>query len=37
VRPGVLETLAVLLPKRELMSEDFPTLDRPMKATPFMK
>ena len=37
VRPGVFETLAVLFPKRELIRDDFPTFDLPMKATPLMK
>src|SRR6201995_2602270 len=33
VRPGVDETFASRDPKRELISEDFPTFDRPRKAT----
>src|SRR5579863_531160 len=32
VRPGVLLVLAFLLPTRELIKLDFPTLDRPTKA-----
>ena len=33
VRPGVEETFASLEPRRVLMSEDLPTLERPRKAT----
>ena len=33
VRPGVELVLASLLPTSELMTLDFPTLDRPRKAT----
>src|ERR1700757_177352 len=33
VRPGVALVLAILAPSRELMTLDFPTLERPKKAT----